>query len=156
MARDQIETLDFRGAVPADLPQIQCLLQNSQLPIDDFTIHLTNFLLCFNDQALVGAISLEIYAEIALLRSLAVSNDYRGIGLGQDLTEKILTSARKKELQHLYLLTNTAVTFFEKFGFVSTARTQAPKAILQTTSFRDLCPASAILMHLRLEPSERD
>jgi mannose-6-phosphate isomerase-like protein (cupin superfamily) len=49
-------------------------------------------------------------------------------------------------VRDVYLLTTTAARFFERAGFATIPRDQAPLAICQTTEFRSLCPASATFM----------
>ncbi len=56
--------------------------------------HLRHFLLAKKDGMLVGVIGLEVLGEFGLLRSLAVTFDHRGKGIGNLLNERMLAYAR--------------------------------------------------------------
>ena len=94
----------------------------------------------------VGIVGIEIYGNTGLLRSLAVAENQRGNGLGQRLVEHAEECAAQSGIQSLWLLTETALGFFEKLSYISTERSAAPMAIRQSTQLKDLCPASAVLM----------
>ena len=53
-------------------------------------------------------------------------------------------------MRALYLLTTTAVPFFERMGFAAIDRAEAPPAIAATREFATYCPESAVLMRRRL------
>jgi amino-acid N-acetyltransferase len=46
----------------------------------------------------------------------------------------------------LYLLTETAETFFECLGYTRLPRDRAPAAIVRSAQFASLCPSSAAFM----------
>ena len=54
--------------------------------------------------------------------------------------------AAEKGVETLYLLTTTAADFFARRGYEAVPRSAAPAAIAATPQFRDLCPASSVLM----------
>ena len=54
--------------------------------------------------------------------------------------------AAEKGVATLYLLTTTAADFFGRRGYEAVPRSAAPAAIAATPQFRDLCPASSVLM----------
>lgn len=107
---------------------------------------LKHFLLARDGADLVGMVGLEIQADSALLRSLAVEQGYRRKGIATLLVEKIEAYARKLNIVSLYLLTETAEEFFKKRDFQPAIRQAAPAGIQGTAEFKDLCPASAVLM----------
>jgi amino-acid N-acetyltransferase len=86
----------------------------------------------------------------ALLRSIVVADRARRTGKGRDIVDHLLSRARRKKVQAVWLLTETAEPFFAAMGFVRRARDDAPPAISATSQFRTLCPASAALMCLPL------
>lgn len=65
------------------------------------------------------------------LAKLAVTQDYKGLGLGELLCKEIIGRARKKKAKTLSLTTNSrlipAVRLYEKLGFRETSRGQHPK-----------------------------
>lgn len=86
----------------------------------------------------------------ALLRSIVVIDGRRKQGTGSQLLGVLISYARAAAVRDLWLLTTTAKSFFARHGFDAAERTNAPPAIANTSLFRDLCPASATLMHRRI------
>jgi len=139
-------------ATEADGPAILGLLERSSLPTVGLSDHLANAVVARRDGQIVGSAALEIYADGALLRSVAVDATERGGGLGQRLTERALTHARERHVCDVYLLTTTAAGFFPRFGFREISRADVPAGVQQSVEFRSACPASAIVMHAPLRP----
>jgi amino-acid N-acetyltransferase len=102
---------------------------------------------------LIGAVGLEVYAPVALLRSLAIMTEQRGSGLGKILVEYAERQAFAQGIGELYLLTTTASPFFSKLGYTMSGREDAPATIMATTQFSSLCPSSSIFMRKRLTAS---
>ena len=132
-ARDEIELKQFLKA-------------NDLLHQDIKPLGLKHFLLARDGASVVGMVGLEIQADSALLRSLAVKQGYRRKGLATLLVEKIEAYARNLNIDSLYLLTVTAEEFFKKCDFQPAKRQTAPAGIQRTAEFKDLCPASAVFM----------
>jgi len=93
-----------------------------------------------------GIIALQAAGNHALLRSFVVAEKMRGRGLGKALVLAVENLARKRNISQLYLLTETAETFFKSLGYETISRDQAPQAITQTSEFSGLCPDDAALM----------
>ncbi|MEW5958258.1 MAG: arsenic resistance N-acetyltransferase ArsN2 [Chloroflexota bacterium] len=142
--------ISVEPATPADLAAMLTLLEQSGLPQDGLSDHFEGALLARNGQDIVGCAAIEIYGQAGLLRSVAVAEAWRGQSLGRRLTEKALTLARQRGLTELYLLTETAGDFFPRFGFTPIARAEVPPAVQQSVEFSTACPASALVMRLRL------
>lgn len=138
----------YRKAKAEDWPQISELLKTVDLPLDGAQAHLNGFLLAYQGHTLVGCAALERYGKSALLRSVATSKDFRGIGLGQELVRKLLEIARGEEVNDIILLTTTADQFFPRFGFTTIHRESAPDAVKESVEFQGACPDSAITMQL--------
>jgi len=131
----------------SDLAGIRWLLEYEHLPASDLTESaLERFLVCRDEKGVVGAVGLELYDDVALLRSLVVDRDMRGEGLGIRLTEAAESLAHRLGAASIYLLTTTAEEFFRRRGYRIVARAEAPAAIQSTTEFSRLCPSSAVLM----------
>lgn len=95
---------------------------------------------------LLGVVGLEQSMEIGLLRSLAVSKDHQGRGLAKMLCQAVFDYASAQDIPALYLLTETAATFFTDQGFLEISRDQAPEGLKATRQFSSLCPDSATVM----------
>jgi amino-acid N-acetyltransferase len=139
-----------RQARADDLPALQELLSLCALPIDGVASHLDAFLLAFDQDLLTGSVGLERYGADGLLRSLAVRPDYRGRGLGADLTRRALQEASRLGLRRVFLLTETAAEYFPRFEFRPVSRQQAPSAVQASVEFASACPETAICMERRL------
>lgn len=98
-----------------------------------------------------GIVGLEFFENVALLRSLAVTREARGLGGGKSLVQEAENVARRKGAHKIFLLTVTAQRFFAALGYTSIERTAAPEPIKGTTEFSTLCPSSAVLMVKELE-----
>jgi amino-acid N-acetyltransferase len=132
------------------------LLSESDLPVADITAqHMRHFFGCGSDLKLEGLVGLELYGEVALLRSLAVRFENRGTGLGTKLVERAEGHAREKGVTSLYLLTTTAEAFFLRRGYARVPREDAPAEIIGTREFAGLCPSTSAFMVKHFEsPSE--
>jgi amino-acid N-acetyltransferase len=140
------EHINFRFAKPEYLPTVQQLLAQANLPFEDLTKHLSNFLLAIYHGSCIGVAGIELYPPAALLRSFTVSENFRNKGVGQMLYEKMYAFAQERKIQSLYLLTETAERFFRKNLFVVVMREDVPVTIAATDEFKSLCPSSAIVM----------
>ncbi len=122
------------------------LLTKSGLPVDGVLDHLATAFVARVDGNIVGCAALEIYADGALLRSVAVDPSVGGQGIGTQLTRSALELAAARDIHAVFLLTTTAEAFFPKFGFVRIPRDQVAPSVLESVEFRSACPASAIVM----------
>src|SRR5690606_4699789 len=118
----------LRPAVSADLDAVLTLLHAAGLPTVGVTESFAGFIVATRNDTVVGAGGLEIAGNDALLRSLVVRDDERGSGTGQALTARLLRAAREAGLGEVWLLTETAPHFFERFGFRASDRTRASEA----------------------------
>jgi amino-acid N-acetyltransferase len=129
------------------LSAVKQLLSESSLPIEDITAqHLHHFFGCGSGLELEGLVGLELYGEVALLRSLAGASSRRGSGVGSGLVAHAERHARDQGVQSLYLLTTTAEQFFLRRGYARIPRDEAPAAIKGTKEFSGICPASSTFM----------
>ena len=128
-------------------------LKAERLPIDDLAEAGRTFFRVREGANTLGFGGYELYSEHALIRSLVVLPEARKRGIGRQVAEQILESARKEGARRAYLLTESASEFFQQLGFRSiAAREEAPAEILATRQAAGLCPASAILLMCDLEP----
>lgn len=135
-------------ALPEDAPALRAFLQVAELPVDDVEIGRQDFLLAREGERIVGSVGMEVAGEDALVRSLAVAHDRRGLGLGKRMLEAAVQRARARGIKRLYTLTITAVAFASARGFVRIPRSEVPEAIASLPQFQSLCPESAVCMRL--------
>lgn len=82
----------------------------------------------------------------ALLRSLVVTAEARGKGVGALVVTALADAAHRRGVDRLWLLTTNASAFFTRLGWRDAERGGAPPAIAGSAQFSGLCPASATLM----------
>ncbi|MBI2406840.1 MAG: GNAT family N-acetyltransferase [Gemmatimonadetes bacterium] len=140
----------IRGATAADYDAVAQLLTDSELPLDGVREALPSFLLAESAGQLVGVAGLEVCCEHALLRSVAVAPAWRSRGLGRELITRVIAGAESRGIRALYLLTNTAESYFPSFGFEKIARDEVPADVQSTSEFQGACPASATIMRRAL------
>jgi amino-acid N-acetyltransferase len=136
----------IRNARDDDHAAIERLLIDSHLPFEGIAPLLPGFLVAESERQVVGVVGLEACGNYALLRSAAVSEPWRGKGVGKQLVERAVASAEAKGIRALYLLTTTAEHYFPSFGFETTTRDAVPAEVQATEEFRGACPASATVM----------
>jgi amino-acid N-acetyltransferase len=133
------------------LPAAVALLSSAGLPSEDLTQqHCDGFFYIGPEAAPAGLVGLELFGEVALLRSLVVSAGLRDSGAGSRLLAHAENHARTRGVKNLYLLTTTAEEFFARRGYARADRGHAPPAIRATREFSGICPASSAFMHKQL------
>jgi amino-acid N-acetyltransferase len=138
--------MKIEAAAADDLPQVHALLGRHQLPLAGVDDHLTTMIVARDGARVVGTAALELYADGALLRSVAVDPSRQGQRLGHELTEAALRLARTHGAAAVFLLTTTAERFFPRFGFEPISRDAVPASVQGSIEFTSACPASAIVM----------
>lgn len=129
------------------LHDVFALLQARHLPTNDLTAdHMPHFIGAYSAIQLQGVVGVELLGDDALLRSLAVTVDSAGQGLGVALVQGIEAYAAQQGVVRMTLLTTTAQSFFATHGYKPINRDAAPNRIQDTAEFSSLCPSSAVLM----------
>lgn len=130
-----------------EFPAVIALLASANLPIEDLTEeHCEHFFYIGPGISPNGLVGLELFGDVALLRSLVVAESRRGHGDGSRLLAHAESHARDRGVQRVYLLTTTAEKFFASRGYQPVARESAPPAIRASKEFSGICPASAVFM----------
>jgi amino-acid N-acetyltransferase len=135
--------------IPADSsrhPDLVDLLRRVKLPVEDLPDGLPHFFLGYQGHTLIASVGLELYGEVALLRSVAVLPEFQGRNIGNLAFRKMVEHALSQGVRELWLITNTADTYFEKLGFQRVERSEAHPAIIGTAQFSGICPSSAAVM----------
>ena len=141
--------MNIRSPLPGDFEVIRSMLAEAGLPVTDFLPDHLAFTAA-DDDTPIGAIGIEAFGDIGLLRSLVVSRDARSRGLGRRLVDALEAGARGEGIVEIWLLTIDADPFFAKLGYEPRDRADAPLSIRQTAEFSGLCPDDAVLMSKRL------
>jgi amino-acid N-acetyltransferase len=134
-----IQGPDFQAALT--------LLAALKLPVTDLTpAHCEHFFYQGPAYLPDGMVGLEVFGEVALLRSLAVAPESQRLGTGSALLAHAEAWAQARGVRWIYLLTTTAEAFFARRGYQSVPRDAAPEPIRTTREFSGICPASSIFM----------
>lgn len=146
-----LEDIDFEvlTATVDDLPAILKLLNNCYLPTAGVQENIHHFLVAHKN-GVVGVIGMEQVDDSVLLRSLAVSMDWRKSGIGAALVKRALQYVREGEGKSIYLLTNTAEKYMEHWGFSKIERSQIPAPLLKNSALDNACPSNSTCMKLEL------
>lgn len=96
--------------------------------------HATLFLVLEEKGHIAGCVSLETYgSDLAEVRSLAVSPEIRGRGLGARLVQFALAEARRRKIARVFAVTH-APDFFVRQGFATSSRRALPEKIARDCS----------------------
>lgn len=138
------------AATPDDMPTVFAVLEQNRLPVDGLREHIVTTLVARREGRIVGSAALEPYVDGVLLRSVAVAPELHHQGIGNQLTSAALRLATTLRAPAVYLLTTTAEHYFPQFGFEPIDRDDVPAGVRQSVEFTSACPASAVVMRLRL------
>ena len=130
----------FRRADSIDISHLTDFLRANSLPTVGIEDWYENFFIALDDEgSWVGVAGYEVYNQSALLRSVAVDRGSRGLGHGRALVEAVLADARKRGIQTIYLLTETAEPYFKRLGFVPIDRDRIEQAVRNSEEFTECC-----------------
>ena len=131
---------------------MRAALAEADLPIADLALPGRQFFAYSTLSGVtVGYAGMELYGRHVLLRSLVTSPSMRGKGVGGGMLGLLLRRAFDQGAREAWLLTTTAAPWFERHGFRTSERSDAPAAILDTQEARLLCAASAVLLWRGIE-----
>jgi len=142
--------MKIRKATNRDLDAVEGLLSANDLPLDGVKENLAGFIVAEEGGRVIGAVGLERFGSVALLRSAVVSEGRRGGGVGRRLVEHILDYAESDGIEEVFLLTTTAEDYFPRFGFTRTTRSAVPPAVKASAEFQGACPDTALVMTRRI------
>jgi amino-acid N-acetyltransferase len=83
---------------------------------------------------------------------MMVLPQFRNQGIATALVAKIEQLAGELEMQSIYLITNTAESYFALRGFEKITNDQLPSTVAKSEEFNGLCPASSIIMKKNIAP----
>lgn len=127
-------------------PMIIALLKTEKLPVEDLPASMEHFFVAQTGDIVIGAIGLEQYGNNALLRSMVVSREHRNKNIAFNLVRQLESYGSSLGIHSIYLLTETAATYFEKKGYIKINREEVPEEVKASSEFSHVCPVSAIVM----------
>jgi amino-acid N-acetyltransferase len=107
----------LRRAGPDDVPAIEQLLSAASLPPLQVKEFVDTFWVLEQNGDVCGAAGIELYGDVAHLRSVVIAPSLRGTGEGDRLVREALTFAQQNGVRRVYLFTMTAAPFFARYGF---------------------------------------
>jgi amino-acid N-acetyltransferase len=147
-AKELDQATRVRDATRADAEDVLALLRREALPTEGVAEHLENFLVAEEGESMVACAGMELYGDLALLRSVAVAPPYRSRGLGGRLVRELICRASQRGLRAVFLLTTTAEHYFARRGFERVTRESIDPALLASAEFQGACPSTAVCMRL--------
>jgi amino-acid N-acetyltransferase len=126
---------------------VEALLASASLPLDGAADAVARAgVVARLSGTVVGAAALELYGAAGLLRSVVVSADHRGTGLGRAVVAAAEALARAEGVRDLYLLTETAIDWFPRLGYVPVERAVALAAVGASIEFTTVCRDTGVPM----------
>jgi len=139
---------------PEMLSQFSELLTSSNLVPEGLEKeNLTLFYTTDELEKVIGVIGVEVYGEACLLRSLAVCNGKRNLGIARNLIREALEFARLEKSFNVYLITETIGDTMMRYGFNNVSREIVPPEILKSPFLNGICPCSCPIMHKNVKES---
>ena len=110
--------MQIRKATLSDKEAVLALIrQYPEVLVQDHLPQIEEFFVAEEGGVVVGCCALEVYSKrLAEVRSLAVSKDHQGKGVGTALIETCLKEAKEKSVHEVLTITS-AVLLFERQGF---------------------------------------
>lgn len=142
--------MTLRKATENEYRAILHLLASNHLPTADIYEKKITLFVGVIENEIVATIGIELYGNEALLRSLCVKEGFKNQKLGEKMLSYLFNFCAAESIKTLFLLTTTAEHYFVRYGFEKIMRDETPKTIQNTREFQDICPASAIIMALKL------
>lgn len=153
MTRMEAERIVIGALAEGELPALLALVTQAGLSGDGLAGLSGTRLVARAGERLVGTVSLEVFGNAGLLRSLAVAADSRAQRLGTRLCRALFLHAAERGIERLVLLTLDAAPFFRGLGFVEGERTSAPEDLAASPQFATGTCAQATCMTLDLARS---
>ncbi len=140
------QDVKINKADPEAYATVLALLKAAGLPTEDISKDLENFWIAKTAGNAIGVIGMDLYAPYGLLRSMTVLPEYRNKGIASRLVDQVEQLAKKLDLSELYLITNTAESYFSKKGFQLIMKAELPASVASSEEMNGLCPASSVIM----------
>lgn len=98
--------------------------------LNDLYENLRDLIVCEESDSIKGAVSLHVlWADLAEIRSLAVTKDSHRKGVGKRLVRKALREAKALGIKRVFALTYHPEYFIKSFGFAEADKSTLPQKI---------------------------
>lgn len=142
--------MQIERATSSDWLAVAALVVEARLPVAGLDDQFPGaYAIVRQAEQVVGVAGLQAHGRFGLLRSLAVREGHRGVGVGRALVSERLAAAQAAGLEGVYLLTVGAASWFARLGFETVGRSSVPSDLLASPEFLDACPISADCMRAR-------
>ena len=150
--------MNIRKATVKDVAAIHDLIKRfakkyDMLPrsLNEIYENIRDFFVCIDNDAIVAAVALHIlWEDLAEVRSVAVSKEYQGIGVGKKLVRQCIKEAKKLGINKVFALTY-APEFFKEMDFEEVDKNSLPQKIwgecLKCHKFPE-CDETAVMKEL--------
>lgn len=149
---------EIRGAILEDVPVIAALVdayaRRGELlprPPEEIAASLEDWVVAVDGEGVRACGSLVSYSpSLSEVRSLAVAEGAKGLGMGTAMTEALIHEARSRGVRTLFALTR-AVPFFERVGFSRSGEERFPEKVrrdCRLCPIQDRCDEQAVVMQL--------
>jgi len=126
--------INLRKANLEDIPAMQKLVEKEikegiilKRSNDEVATNIRSYILAFRGEELIGYGALHIHSpKLSEIRSLIVSENARGLGIGKKIVEYCKKEAQELKVEEILTLTYIA-DFFKKLGFVEIDKEKIPE-----------------------------
>ncbi|MGE5703145.1 MAG: N-acetyltransferase [Clostridia bacterium] len=133
---EMTKTITVRHALIKDLDQMLEIInryaqQGLMLPRTKLSVceNLQSFLVAHDGDRVVGVAGLHIlWEDLAEIRSLAIAENTKGMGIGKQLVESLVEHSKRMGIKRVLSLTYQK-EFFEKCGFTIVAKESLPQKV---------------------------
>ena len=138
-------------ATASDVPAVEAMLSAAGLPLEGAAQAIVaTGVVAREGSLLAGAAAVERFGDAGLLRSVVVAPECRGTGLGREIVASAEHLAREQGIGELYLLTETAIAWFPRLGYVIVDREVARAAVGGSIEFTTVCATTGVPMRRSL------
>jgi len=123
--------IKVEAATLTDAPSIYGLLTACDLSISEVLEPGTVYLVVRQGEKVIGVCGLEFDGDCALLRSVAVDGNARGLGIARALIDDALRELHRRSIRMLFLFSKDTGAYFEKLGWVEVPVSEAADALRQ-------------------------
>lgn len=128
--------LVIRPAQPDDLPRALEVLEGARRSCLGVSENWEQYVVLADrrSSAICGLSGLEVHGTVGVVRSVAVAPSARNRGYGRRLVEAIASTAPRKGVSDLFLVTRDATPFYRRLRFRSVQRSACPGEVLRSLS----------------------
>lgn len=108
------DSVNILKATAGDYDNVAALLSSQQPPIEEIDRARSHFFVAKEEGTIMAVIGLKVYGSLGLLRSMATDPAHRNKGIASMLVIELINYAKQKVIQEVFLLAETAETYFTK------------------------------------------